>query len=86
MGKSSKAIKTKKTDNNEETNYEEELLFRQTNSWKRYSTTHDEIREEIRLDNFQEFNDEYGLNKESDLVFEQEDLTEDYLDSLIVFE
>ena len=65
---------------------EEELLFRQTNSWKRYSTTHDEIREEIRLDNFQEFNDEYGLNKESDLVFEQEDLTEDYLDSLIVFE
>ncbi len=86
MGKSSKASKTKKTDNNEETNYEEELLFRQTNSWKRYSTTHDEIREEIRLDNFQEFNDEYGLNKESDLVFEQEDLTEDYLDSLIVFE
>ncbi len=86
MGKSSKAIKTKNTDNNEETNYEEELLFRQTNSWKIYSTTHDEIREEIRLDNFQEFNDEYGLNKESDLVFEQEDLTEDYLDSLIVFE
>ncbi len=51
MGKSSKASKTKKTDNNEETNYDEELLFRQTNSWKRYSTTHDEIREEIRLDN-----------------------------------
>ena len=86
MGKSSKAIKTKNTEKNEEINSQDELLVRQTNSWKRYSTTHDEIREEIRLDTFQEFNDEYGWDKLSDLVCEQEDLTEDYLDSLIVFE
>ncbi|WP_198648722.1 hypothetical protein [Cyanothece sp. BG0011] len=60
--------------------------MRQTNNWKRYSTTHDEIREEIRLDTYQEFNDEYGWDKQSDLVCEQEDLTEDYLDSLSIFE
>lgn len=86
MGKNSKSIKTKNTENNEEINSEDELLVRQTNTWKRYSTTHDEIREEIKLDTFQEFNDEYGWDKESDLVCEQEDLTEDYLDSLIIFE
>ena len=86
MGKSSKQIKTKNTDNNEEPNSEDELLIRQTNKWKSYSTTHDEIREENRLDRFQGFSDEYGWNKESALVCEQEDLTEDYLDSLIVFE
>ena len=86
MGKVSKSIKNKTIDNNENGNTEDELLIRQTNNWKRYSTTHDEIREEIRLDSFQEFNDEYGWDKESDLVCEQEDLTEDYLDSLIVFE
>ena len=86
MGKSSKQIKTNNTVNIEEPNSEDELLIRQTNKWKSYSTTHDEIREEIRLDSFQGFSDEYGWNKESDLVCEQEDLTEDYLDSLIVFE
>ena len=53
---------------------------------KRYSSTHDEIREEIHSDSFQDFNDEYGWKKESDLVYEQDDMTEDYLDSLVMFD
>ncbi|EAZ90078.1 hypothetical protein [Crocosphaera chwakensis] len=50
MKKVSKEIKPKNTDNNEDINPENELLVRQTNKWKRYSTTYNEIREEIRLD------------------------------------
>ncbi len=86
MSKSSKETKIKNTEDNDETNSEDELLVRQSNKWKSYSNYHNEIREGIRLDSFQEFNDEYGRNKESDLVCEQEDLTEDYLDSLSIFE
>ncbi|EAZ89375.1 hypothetical protein [Crocosphaera chwakensis] len=86
MSKSSKETKIKNTEDNDETNSEDELLVRQSNKWKSYSNSHNEIREDIRLDSFQEFNDEYGRNKESDLVGEQEDLTEDYLDSLSIFE
>ncbi|EAZ89500.1 hypothetical protein [Crocosphaera chwakensis] len=86
MSKASKEIKTKNTENNDETNSEDELLVRQSNKWKSYSNSHNEIREDIRLDSYQEFNDEYGQNKESDLVCEQEDITEDYLDSIILYD
>ena len=86
MKKISKQIKPQNTDSNENSHSEDQLLFRQTNKLKRYSSTYDEIREEIRSDSFQDFNDEYGWNKESDLVYEQDDMTEDYLDSLVMFD
>ncbi|EAZ88240.1 hypothetical protein [Crocosphaera chwakensis] len=86
MSKAPKEIKTKNTEDNDETNLDDELLVRQSNKWKSYSNSHNEIREDIRLDSYQKFNDEYGRNKENDLVCEQEDLTEDYLDSLSIFE
>ncbi|MEL4896106.1 hypothetical protein [Crocosphaera sp. Alani8] len=89
MKKVSKQIKPKSTDitdSNDNSNPEDELLFRQTNNLKRYSSTYDEIREEICSDSFQDFNDEYGWDKLSDLVYEQDDLTEDYVDSLVMFD
>ncbi len=48
-----KIIKKKiasKTSENDEIEYQEDLLIRQENNWKTYSTVYDEIREDCRQD------------------------------------
>ncbi len=61
-----KIIKKKiasKTSENDEIEYQEDLLIRQENNWKTYSTVYDEIREDCRLDYLQDLGNVHSHTK-----------------------
>ncbi len=84
-----KIIKKKiasKTSENDEIEYQEDLLIRQENNWKTYSTVYDEIREDCRLDSLYDLSNVHSQHPDGDYLCEVEDVSEDYLDFLLGYE
>ncbi len=84
-----KIIKRKiasKTSENNESQSQEDLLIRQQNNWKNYSTVYDEIREDCRLDYLQDLSNVHSQHPDGDYLCEVEDISEDYLDFLLGYE
>ncbi len=86
MAKPNKRKIATKSEEIDDQQSEEDLLIRQQNNWITHSTVYDEIREECRLDSLQDLSNVYSQHPDGELLFEVEDISEDYLDYLLGFE
>lgn len=86
MAKTNKEKITTKKEEIDEKQSEEDLLIRQENSWRSYSTVYDEIREDCRLDSLDNLDNVHYQHPDGDYLCEVEDINEDYLDYLLGYE
>ena len=86
MPKANKRKISIKREEKDEIQLREDLLIRQQNNWKNYSTVYDEIREDCRLDYLQDLGNVHSQHPDGDYLCEVEDVSEDYLDFLLGYE
>ena len=86
MPKANKRKITTKSEDNDDIQSPEDGVIPQEITWRNHSTVYDEIREDCRLDSLQDLGNVYSQHPDGELLFEVDDVSEDYLDFLLGYE